>query len=61
MANEKLKVTLTGSTAGQLKNIQASVRGLGLRRIRDSRVVVDTPENRGMIRTASHLLRVEQA
>ena len=61
MANGKLKVTLTGSLAGQLKNIQSSVRGLGLRRIRDSRVVEDTPENRGMIRTAQPLLRVEQA
>jgi len=61
MANAKLKVTLTGSMAGQLKNIQSSVRGLGLRRIRDSRVVEDTAENRGMIRTAQHLLRVEQA
>jgi large subunit ribosomal protein L30 len=37
------------------------VRGLGLRRIRDSRVVEDSPENRGMIRTAQHLLQVEQA
>ena len=61
MANGKLKVTLTGSMVGQLKNIQSSVRGLGLRRIRDSRVVEDSPENRGMIRTAQHLLRVEQA
>jgi large subunit ribosomal protein L30 len=60
MTTGKLKVTLTGSIHGQLKNIQASVRGLGLRRIRDSRVVIDTPENRGMIRTAQHLLRVEQ-
>ena len=61
MANSKVKVTLTGSMAGQLKNIQASVRGLGLRRIRDSRVVEDSPENRGMIRAAQHLLHVEQA
>ncbi|HSF78804.1 MAG TPA: 50S ribosomal protein L30 [Steroidobacteraceae bacterium] len=61
MANSKLKVTLTGSLAGQLKNIQSSVRGLGLRRIRDSRVVEDSPENRGMIRKAQHLLQVEQA
>ncbi|MFZ8886281.1 MAG: 50S ribosomal protein L30 [Steroidobacteraceae bacterium] len=61
MAATKLKVTLTGSLAGQLNNIQSSVRGLGLRRIRDSRVVADTPENRGMIRTAQHLLRVEEA
>jgi len=61
MAGSKLKVTLKGSIAGQLQNIQASVRGLGLKRIRDSRVVDDTPENRGMIRAARHLLEVEQA
>ena len=61
MTKSKLKVTLTGSIAGQLRNIQASVRGLGLRRIRDSRVVEDSPENRGMIRMARHLLQVEQA
>ena len=57
----QLKVTLARSIHGQLANIQSSVRGLGLRRIRDSRVVEDTPENRGMIRTARHLLVVEQA
>jgi large subunit ribosomal protein L30 len=61
MADKKLKVTLTSSVAGQLENIRASVRGLGLRRIRDSRVVADTAEIRGMIRKAQHLLRVEQA
>ncbi len=60
MATTQIKVTLKGSLAGQLKNIQSSVRGLGLRRIRDSRVVADTPENRGMIRVAQHLLVVEQ-
>lgn len=60
MAAGKLKVTLKGSLAGQLGNIRASARGLGLKRIRDSRVVEDTPENRGMIRCARHLLQVER-
>ena len=32
MATKNIKVTLVKSLAGQLKNIQASVRGLGLRR-----------------------------
>ena len=57
----RIKVTLAGSIHGQLANIRASVRGLGLRKIRDTRVVEDTPQNRGMIRTARHLLVVEQA
>ena len=52
-------VTLMGSVHGQLKNIAASVRGLGLRRRHQSVMIADTPANRGMIRTAGHLLKVE--
>ena len=57
----KVKVTLNGSVHGQLRNIRASVHGLGLRRIRDSKVVEDTPAVRGMINAARHLLAVEKA
>jgi len=56
-----LKVTLIRSVHGQLANIAASVRGLGLRRILHSVSVKATPENRGMIQVAVHLLKVEQA
>ena len=59
MADKQLKVTLVKSLAGQLKNIQASARGLGLRRVRQSVTVADTPQNRGMIQAAVHLLEVE--
>ena len=57
----KIKVTLKKSTAGQLKNIQQSVRGLGLRRIGHTVEALDTAPNRGMIRTATHLVAVEKA
>ena len=60
MADRQIKVTLVKSLNGQLKNIAASARGLGLRRIRQSVTVKDTPENRGMINAAVHLLRVEK-
>jgi large subunit ribosomal protein L30 len=53
-------VTLLRSLHGQLRHIGASVRGLGLRRPHQSVVVADTPENRGMIHAASHMLKVEQ-
>ena len=56
-----VKVTLIKSVFGQLQSHKACVRGLGLRRIRDTSVVIDTPENRGMIRAANHLLKVEEA
>jgi large subunit ribosomal protein L30 len=57
----QVKVTLVKSLAGQLANIVGSVRGLGLRKPNQSVKVNDTPENRGMIYTASHLLKVEKA
>ena len=56
---KELKVTLVKSLHGQLANIAASARGLGLRRINQTVAVADTPENRGMISAASHLLKVE--
>jgi large subunit ribosomal protein L30 len=61
MGKSKVKVTLNRSVHGQLQNIRASVHGLGLRRIRDTKVVEDTPAVRGMINAARHLLAVDKA
>jgi len=61
MADKKLKVTLLKSTAKRLKSHKACVAGLGLRRIRHTVEVIDTPENRGMINKVSYLLKVEEA
>lgn len=55
-----LKLTLVRSTAGRLKNHQACVRGLGLRRTQSTSVVAATPENLGMIRKVAYLLKVEE-
>ena len=57
----EIRVTLEKSVAGQLKSIIASVRGLGLRRRHHTVTVADTAENRGMIRAARHLVKVENA
>ncbi|HAU07038.1 MAG TPA: 50S ribosomal protein L30 [Gammaproteobacteria bacterium] len=56
----KLKVTLIKSTIGRLKKHKACVAGLGLRKVGSSAVVIDTPENRGMINHVSYLLSVEE-
>ena len=64
MANtnaKTFKITLVKSVFGQLKSHKACVHGLGLRRIRDSAVVIDTPATRGMVNAAQHLLKVEEA
>ena len=57
---DKLKVTLIKSVHGHLAAHKACVRGLGLRRLHSSAMVVDTPENRGMIRNVLYLLKVEE-
>jgi large subunit ribosomal protein L30 len=57
---KQLKVTLLKSRFGRLKRHKACVAGLGLRRIRQSVIVADTPENRGMINKVSYLLSVEE-
>ncbi len=59
--SKQLKVTLVKSTAGRIAAHKACVRGLGLRRMHHSSVVLDTPENRGMINKVSYLLKVEEA
>jgi large subunit ribosomal protein L30 len=60
-AHKLVTVTLLRSVHGQLKHIAASVRGLGLRRRHQSVMIADTPANRGMMRTAGHLLKVEES
>ena len=57
---KQVKVTLVKSLAGQLKSHQATVRGLGLRRIHASAVVTRTPQIEGMLRSAGHMLKVEE-
>jgi len=57
---KQLKVTLLKSRYGRLKNHRACIAGLGLRKIRQSVVVLDTPENRGMVNKISYLVSVEE-
>ena len=59
--SKQIKVTLERSIYGQLDNIVKSVRGVGLRRRHQTVTVADTPENRGMVRAARHLVSVVEA
>jgi large subunit ribosomal protein L30 len=56
-----LTVVQTGSPIGRRKDQRATLVGLGLNKIRRSRVLEDTPSVRGMIRKVSHLVRIEEA
>jgi large subunit ribosomal protein L30 len=58
--DKRLKLTLLKSMNGRLATHKACVRGLGLRRIRQSRVIEDTQQNRGMINKVAYLLQIEE-
>ncbi len=58
-AAKELKITLIRSLCKRLKTHQACVRGLGLKKIHQTVVVQDTPENRGMINKVSYMLKIE--
>ena len=61
MSDKSLKVTLIKSMAGQLANIRACARGLGLRRIGHTVEVTDTPQIRGMLHKVRHLIEVAES
>lgn len=54
-----VKITLMKSVIGTKASHRATVRGLGLRRIRHSVELEDTPSVRGMINKVRYLVRVE--
>lgn len=59
-SSKQLKVTLVKSRYGRLRTHRECVAGLGLRKIRQSVTVPDTPAVRGMIARVSHLVTVEE-
>jgi large subunit ribosomal protein L30 len=56
-----MRVTLMKSRYGRLKNHQACLAGLGLRRMHQTVEVVDTPATRGMVNKVSYMVKVEEA
>lgn len=56
---DMVTVTLKKSLSGRKKSHVACAHGLGLKKIHQTVEVMDTPENRGMIREISYLVAVE--
>ena len=59
-AAKKVKVTLVRSPIGFNKTQGITVQGMGLRRIRHTVELPDTPETRGMILKVRHLVEVAE-
>jgi large subunit ribosomal protein L30 len=60
MTTKRLKVTLVRSAIGFDRKQTLALRGLGLRRIRHTVDVVDTPAVRGLILKVRHLVQVDE-
>ena len=54
----KIKVTLVKSTIGQVESVKATVAALGLKKIRSSKELEDTPATQGMVAKVKHLVKV---
>jgi len=59
-SGKRLTITLLRSPIGFNKTQAATVQGMGLRRIRHSVELADTPETRGMIHKVRHLVAVQE-
>lgn len=57
---KQLRITLVRSTIGEKPKVRATVESLGLHKIRQSVERPDTPDVRGMVFRAKHLLDVEE-
>jgi large subunit ribosomal protein L30 len=57
-AKKKVSVTLTKSLIGRLASHKACANGLGLRKIRQTVELEDTPAIRGMINKIGYMVKV---
>ncbi|MBU5449636.1 50S ribosomal protein L30 [Acetivibrio sp. MSJd-27] len=60
MANKTIKITLTKSIIGRKQDHIATVKALGLKKIRDCVELTDTPAIRGMVKKVSYLVDVTE-
>ena len=57
---KSLQITQTKSVISEKQNQRDTLRSLGLRKIGQTVVREDTPQNRGYVRTVAHLVKVEE-
>jgi large subunit ribosomal protein L30 len=58
-AKKQVTVTKVRSANRRTKDQEATLLGLGLRKMRERRTLHDSPEIRGMIKKVRHLIDVE--
>jgi len=56
----KIKITWTKSAIGYAKDQKATIKAMGLRRLKDTVIKEDNPTIRGMVHKVRHLVKVEE-
>jgi len=56
----KIKVKQVKSSIGYVQIQRETLKGLGLKKIQQTRILEDTPAIRGLIRKVAHLVTVEE-
>ena len=57
---QKIKITLVKSSIGSVQKIIGTLKGLGLKKMQSTSILVETPEVLGMIKKVQHLVKTER-
>ena len=57
---QKIKITQIKSSIGSVQKTIGTLRGLGLKKIQSTSILIETPEVLGMIKKVQHLVKTEK-
>ena len=58
--SQKIKITLVKSSIGSVQKIIGTLKGLGLKKMQSTSILVEKPEVLGMIKKVQHLVKTER-
>ena len=58
--SQKIKITQIKSSIGSVQKTTGTLRGLGLKTIQSTSILIETPEVLGMIKKVQHLVKTEK-
>ena len=58
--SQKIKIALVKSSIGSVQKIIGTLKGLGLKKMQSTSILVETPEVLGMIKKVQHLVKTER-
>jgi large subunit ribosomal protein L30 len=58
--SQKIKITQIKSSIGSVQKNIGTLRGLGLKKIQSTSILIETPEVLGMIKKVQHLVKTEK-